>query len=902
MIVRLANLILRAALPPGESGEAVRDDLAEDLRLRQKTGEGRFHGLWYLWEALKIAAHFMALPRGRAGGKGMERVWNPHDANGSRGGVGMFWDTVRQNVVFSLRSLRRNPSFAAVAVVTLGLGMGASTAAFSAVDGIVLRPLPYPDGSALVSVETRMAAFDDPVPSSAPDVMDWRDRLSSLDEMAAVQPTSLVTLTDNGAERVRSAQVSADFLRVLRVTTALGRPFSEEEYHSGAPPAVLLTYDSWVRRFGSEPALDRISIETADGPDGSALRRQVVGVLPQGFVWPAAMGEEPEFLTPLPLDGAAYEGSRGSRTLRVLARLAPGRTLDMARGEAEAVSAEMAAAYPDAWTGEGVAHRIALTPLHRKIVGGAESKLFIFWGASALLLLIGMVNVANLLFARSTTRRDEISVRTALGASRKQLAGLLLTESLVLSLLGGALGAVLAYLALDGLRTFGPQILPRMGSVAVDGRVLAFGLLLSVAVGVFLGVVPALTSAGPSPASALRSGGRFGTDRRRSRARDLLLSFEAALALILLSGSGLLVSTYTNLNRQELGFDPQGLAAVRVRLNPSYSEGDARVRFFDELQARVSGLPGVEAVGLIQDPPVSFYGWWLPDVYSDDGAGDDAVQILGHTITPGYLTAAGVPLLRGRDIVASDADGPLVALLSESAAESLWPGQDPLERQISLGAGSPPLRVVGIVGDVRQAELGSEMRGALYIPYSVAPLWGSMVLMVRMAPGLPVPVQSLRAELAGMDAGIPLGDVTLMTETVAEALNPARFNASILIVFAGVALLLAMVGIYGVLHFLVGDRQREIGVRLALGARPGEIVSRIWRSGMLPTGLGVAVGLVVSTGLSRVMASLLFGVPEVDLVTPALAAGALCLAATLACLLPARRASRVDPIVSLRSE
>ncbi|MHC4924090.1 MAG: ABC transporter permease [Planctomycetota bacterium] len=814
----------------------------------------------------------------------------------------MFWDTIRQNVVFSLRSLRRNPSFTAVAVLTLGVGIGASTAAFSAVDGVVLRPLPYEDAQALVSVEVRMAAFEDPVPSSVPDFIDWQERLTSLEALAAVQPTSVIILTDNGAERVSSAEISPDFLRVLRVSPALGRPLAEDEYRTGAPPAVLISHDSWVRRFGADPDLDGMSVTTADGPDGGARTRRVVGVMPRGFFWPATLGEEPEFLTPLPVDGAAYQANRGSRTVRVIARLAPHRTLDVARVEADAVAAELAATYPDTWTGDGADHRIAIAPLHARVVDGADTKLFIFWGASALLLVIGIVNVANLLYARSIQRRDEISVRTALGASKKQLAGLLLTESLTISLAGGAVGAGFAHMAIEGLKVFGPQILPRLGNVVVDGRVLVFGLALSVLTGFLLGVLPALFSARSGPAGAVRAGRRFGSDGRRSPSRDLLLSFEAALALILLSGSGLLLSTYANLHRQELGFEVEGLATVRVSLNSTYADGPARLQFFEELGERVSGLPGVQAVGLIQDPPVSFYGWWLPEVYRDDGPQDQPLRILAHTITPGYVAAAGIPILRGRAITHTDADGPPVVLLSGSAAASLWPGEDALGRQINLGPGSPSFRVVGIVADVRQAELDSDMRGAMYIPYSTAPLWGSMALMVRMTPGIPVPVPALRGELAEMDANIPLSTVELMTDRVAEALVPARFNASILVTFACVALLLAMVGIYGVLHFLVGQRQREIGVRLALGARPGGIIVDVWRRGMLPTGLGIAVGIAASAGLSRVMASLLFGVPDFDVVTIALATGALALAATLACLLPARRASAMDPLESLRSE
>jgi predicted permease len=814
----------------------------------------------------------------------------------------MVWDVILQNVVFSFRSLRRSASFTAVAVITLGVGIGASTAMFSAVDGIVFRPLPYEDAEALVSVEMLMSGFEAPAPSSVPDFMDWQERLSSLESLAAVRPTSLVAVNEDGAERIPTAEISPDFLPALRVSPSLGRAFTEEEYQTGASPALLVSHDSWVRRFGSESRLDRISVAILDGPEGTTRLHRVVGVLPRGFSWPATLGEEPELWTPLAVDGVAYATNRGSRTVHVLARLASGRTLDMARAEAGGVAADLAAAHPDTWTGEGVGHRIAITPLHSRILGGADTKLFIFWAASGLLLIIGIVNVANLLYARSTTRRDEISVRAALGASRKQLVGLLLTESLAISLMGGLVGVALAHVGIDGLKTFGPQVLPRLGSVSVDGRVLLFGFGLSVIAGVVLGVFPALFSARSGPGGGLRGGGRHGTDRHRSRSRDLLLSFESALALILLSGSGLLVSTYANLHRQELGFEPDGLASVRIGLDATYPDGPARVRFFEELRERVGGLPGVRAVGLIQDPPVSFFGWWLPAVYTDSDAAGQPVPVLGHTITPGYMAAAGIPILRGRDIAATDDEGPLVVILSESAAESLWPGEDPLGRQVSLGPESPTLRVVGIVGDVRQAELDTEMRGAMYIPYSKAPLWGSMVLMVRMAPGIPVPVSSVRAELSKMDATIPLAQVTLMTDTVADALAPARFNASILVVFAGVALLLAMAGIYGVLHFLVGERHREVGVRLALGARPREIVAAVWRSGMFPIGVGLVVGLAGSAGLSRVMASLLFGVPGFDLVTHTMAAAALCLAATLACVLPARRASRVDPVVSLRSE
>ncbi|HET9982178.1 MAG TPA: ABC transporter permease [Longimicrobiales bacterium] len=788
---------------------------------------------------------------------------------------------VRQDGRFSLRALRRNPGFALVAVLTLALGIGANTAIFSVVNGILLRPLPYRSADRLV-----VAGM------SLPDYRDVVER-SNVFEATSVWATNIYKLaTDSGEpEQVMGAVVSPAFFPML-AAPALGRTFRPEEDRA---PLAVISHGLWQRRFGG----DR-------GVLGRTLRLSgdvytIVGVMPPSFEFPDA-----SFEVWVPLGSAMVkvpeqELNRSLRIFRVLGRLRPGVDMARVRADARAISARLAREHPD--TNEGV--QLEFEPLYDRVVGAVRPALLILLGAVGFVLLIACANVANLLLARTTARAREMAVRRALGAGRGRLARQLLTESVVLALAGGALGVGLAAWLLRTLPHLGTD-LPRLAEVGVDARVLAFAALATLATSVLFGLAPALHGAGEAVAEALKEGGRgaVGGGRGGVLRRGLIVA-EIALSMVVLVGAGLLVRSLVRMLDQDVGFQPAGLLTTNVELF-HYENPARRAVMLDQVIRRVAALPGVAAVGA---------GTGLPPRTAQRGTGflvagrvpDEVERARAYflAVTPAYFAAMGAPVLRGRAFRDSDGAGDApVVIINKTLAARLFPGRDPIGAQLELvdpDQDSTWRTIVGVVPDIRYQGLDDPGDAAIYTPFPQTPfLWAN--LMVR-AHGPPRRLeQALRAAIESVDPQLTPARIEAMEELVSESVAQRRFHTLLLTGFALLATLLAAVGIYGVIAYSVSQRTREIGVRLALGAAPRAVIRSVLREGLGLALAGVAIGLLAALGLTRMMTSLLYGVSPTDATTLAGVAALLVVVAGVASGVPAWRAARVDPLVALRHD
>ncbi len=817
---------------------------------------------------------------------------------------------------YALRTLRRKPAFAVIAVATAALGIGFSTAIFSAVNGVLLRPLPYPDPDSLVYVGSTWTPGS-PAVASIPDFIDWRDRITSLDALGAVQPTSLVLVDDAGAERVPAARVSPEFFSILDVTPAIGRLFSDNAFRTGAAREVLLSHGLWQRRLGGDPNVLGRVLRTARDESGEQALYTVLGVLPAGFRPPPGMWmEDPEAWTVLPLDAAAYASNRTSRSLRLIGRMRDGSReggqmeavgLATAQRELDAIAAAMRTEFPGAYTTSSGVVGIGIVSLLDKVVGETGNQLIILFGATGFLLLMSCVNVANLLLARAGDRRGEIAVRSALGAGRRRIVGQLLTESLLLGLLGGVVGVGVAYPAIGLLCRIAPADFPRLAGVTIDPWVLGFAIAISLLSAVVFGLAPAIATARADVAGALSGlSGRTTGDRSRGRARGALVGAEVALALVLLTGAGLLIASLVRLRQVDPGFDASRVVMTEVGLPDAYSTDEQRGAYFDRLLTAARALPGVESATLIPDPPLSGFNMWAPRVFPEDvSPGVDSVSLGAHLVGPDYLATLGIRLLRGRDVTIRDAGGaPRVAVLSEMAARQLWPDKEALGKRIRLSSqgDEPAWTVVGIAADVLQNGLAQEPQGEVYVPYAQNPWFNWNYLMLRTDKAATSFTEPLRKALRDLDPAVPFDGVGVMSDRVSASLSAPGFLATLSTIFAWVALCLAVAGIYATVLQTVGQRTREIGLRMALGARPRDVLRLVMRQAMLPAVLGLALGLVGTLGLSRVMASLVFGIAPSDPSMLGAATVVLALAAGLACFFPARRAARLDPLRALRAE
>jgi putative ABC transport system permease protein len=798
---------------------------------------------------------------------------------------------VWQDIRFGVRLLRRKPLFTMTALITLALGIGANTAIFSVVDAVLLRPLPYDESDRLVKVwETRYQLGRARNVVSPADFFDWRSQNKTFEYMAAYDIGNY-NLTGSGEpDRLRVARVSPDLFPLLRVQPLLGRVFRPEEETDGEDRVVILSYGCWERRFGKDAAtLDRKL--RLDGTDYT-----IVGVMPAGFRFP-----EPDVDLWAPYAPNARErANRGGHYLQVLARLKPGVKLEQARAEMASIAAAL-----EEQNQVNTGHGTNIFSLYEETVGDVRPALLVILVAVGFVLLIACGNVANLLLARGAARQREIAIRTALGASRRRVIRQLLTENLILSLPGGLLGLLLAMWGIDLLLAINPDNIPRASEIGPDKVVLAFTFGISLLTGAIFGLAPALQVSKPDLQESLKESSRGTTSSARgARLRGILVISEVALSLVLLIGAGLMIKSFVRLSRVDLGFNPENVLTVGVSLSGSqYGEGPARAAFFEQARNHLSALPDVRSVGTVTGLPL---GGSLGSRYfgvegrppQPPGQGYNADI---NIVSPDYFRTMGVQLLAGRDFMERDVPAqPRVVIINDALARRFFPDEDPLERRI-ITSGEIYWTIVGVVGDVRNQGIEKEPRAEMYFAHGQSPAeFSTIVVRTNGEPLKSLP--AVRDVIRSLDKDQPLYDVKTLDDVVADALVSERFNVILLGTFAVAALFLAGIGLYGVMAYSVAQRTHEIGIRMALGARAGDVLRLTVREGMTLAGVGMALGLAASFALTRLMAELLFGVSPTDLWTFVVIPLVLAAVAFVACYFPARRATRVDPMVALRCE
>ncbi|MBV9924265.1 MAG: ABC transporter permease [Acidobacteria bacterium] len=797
-----------------------------------------------------------------------------------------------QDLRFAYRVLWKSPGFTAVVVLTLALGIGANTAIFSVVNAVLLKSLPYRNAERLVWVAGNVRGGTNRASVSPPDYLDYRAQNTVFEEFAASTSVPYpVNLTGAGEpERLTGSLVTANYFRAFGVEPALGRVFGADEERAGPAPVAVLSDGLWKRRFGGDPSVVGKTL-TLDGKGVT-----VVGVAPPEFQYPAGA----ELWVPLDFSDPEMK-VRKAHFLRPIGLLKEGVTLEQARAETDLIARRLEEQYPDSnerWN-------LNLIPLQEQLVGSVRTSLWVLLGAVGFVLLIACANVSNLMLARAASRRRELALRTALGASRWRVARQQLTESLLLAVAGGAAGLLLAAWGVDALAALGAGDIPRTREIGVDGRVLLFTAALSVLTGLAFGLLPALRASRPDLNEVLKDAGRGTSGPGRGRVRAALVVSEIALALTLLTGAGLLVKSFVGLRHVNPGFDPSNILTVRIDLaRARYAKPEQAASFFGELQRRVAALPGVEAAGLVTELPLSgqpndtyFYVADRPPQTADQKVTADF-----RRVNQDYFRAMRIPVLRGRGFTEQETAGDAkVIAINETLAREFFPGEDPLGKHLVLGFGEPEeFEIVGVVGDVRHRSLEGDVYQMMYVPTLRV---GSTNLVVRTNSADPRALASaVRGEVAAVDREQPVSALRTMEEVVSGSVAQQRFRTLLLAVFAGVALLLAGVGIYGVIAYSVTHRTHEIGIRMALGAGAADILKMVIGQGMALALAGIAVGLLAAYGLTRVLSSLLFGVTATDKTTFAAVALLIAIVTFLACLLPARRATKVDPMVALKYE
>jgi predicted permease len=808
---------------------------------------------------------------------------------------------------YGLRLLAKRPGFTIVAVITLALGIGANTAIFSVINGLLLRPLPYLDADRLAIIWTHSPGAnveqDWPSPGQYSAI---KSQNTVFEEIAIAQGGSANITGQAAPERIGAVWTSSAMFTLLGLKPALGRVFAAEDDVPGKPPAAILSYGLWQRRFGGDPNVIGQNLML----DGESYL--IVGVMPVDFslkkeVMPTVgAADQAEILLSLPMSEKDLS-SQGDENYNVLARLKPGVSIAQAQSELDSVVRSLEQQFPAQYP-ESRRFNLSVKRLLDQVVGDIRPALLVLLGAVGCVLLIACANVANLLLSRAASREKEIAIRTALGAGRFRLVRQLLTESVLLSIVGGALGLLIAVWGLDGLRSLDPGNIPRLQNVGIDGRVLAFTFGVTLLTGILFGLAPAVRSSQVNLSETLKEGGRSLIGAGNRKLRNLLVIAEIALSLVLLVGAGLLIRSFIRVQQVEPGFVTQSVLSLRLSVvGTSYSQEPRRSSFFQELWERIRNLPEVESVGGVSALPLSGgVGWGSITIEGYDSAsGQSSIQADGRVASVGYFETLKIPLRSGRYFTDQDAKESLkVAIIDEHMARTYWPGADPIGKRLKRGGSgstAPWMTIVGVAGNVKHYALDSDSRVTFYMPHLQSPS-SSMYVTLRTS-GDPLSLAAaVTQEARAMDPNVAVYDVKSMDGRVSESLARRRFAMLALGLFAAVAALLAAIGIYGVMSYTVAQRTREIGIRVALGANTGDVIRLMVSQGMTLAAIGVGIGLAVAVAVTRVMASLLFGVSATDPATFVVIALALAGVALLACYIPARRATRVDPMVALRCE
>ncbi len=806
-----------------------------------------------------------------------------------RGGL-MFAHAVR-DARYAVRQLIKSPGFTIVAVLTLALGVGATTAIFSVVNGVLLRPLPYPDSDRLVRVHEVVPQYG--LFSVAPaNFFDWRAQNSVFERLATYSGTSGTFTTENGPERVQGALVSWDMFELLRVAPILGTSFTAAQDEPGAPGVIMLSYGAWQQRFGGDPGVIGRSIVVSGAP------ATVVGVMPQGFYFPTRV---PEFWRPIGLDAA--KSTRGGHFLGVVARMKPGVTVDRANVEMKSIAERLAVQYPDSSAGESA----LVVSLQEQVVGAIRPALLTLFGAVGVVVLIACANVANLLLVRASVREKEIAIRTALGAGRRRLIVQMLSESLVLAIVGGTLGVLFGYLAIAPIQTLSAGSIPRVGDVTLDGTVLAFAAAASILTGVLFGLAPAWQASRASAGAVLKEGGRSSTTSGGRWVRSGLLVAEVALSIILLTGAVLLLRSFDKLTSVDPGFRPESVLVYQVSLPAAtYATPEKHQAFFRTLLERLEAQPGVQAAAVVQSLPLRGSYVLTFDVRGRAPAKPGEEPSANYrAVSAHYIETLGIPVVRGRSFQPQDivANGQKVALVDEAFVKKHFPNEDPIGQGLHIGNGVDGyFDIIGVVGNVHYDSLDATTSPTMYVPMAQDD-FSTMWVLARAKAGDPGQLAGpARLLVREMDSSLPTYSVNALAAIVSDSVAQRRFSMLLIALFAGVALFLAAVGLYGVVAYTVSQRTREIGLRMAIGAAPRQVLGMVLGGGMKLALIGVAIGIAGALVLARLVRTMLFDVAPSDPASYALTAIVLLVVAAIACYLPARRAMRVDPLVAMQAE
>lgn len=807
-------------------------------------------------------------------------------------------DNILQDIKLAARQLIKKPGFVSVILLTVALGIGANSTIFSVANALLLRPLPFREADRLLFVcETSNAAKIKSF--SLPSFYDWQEQNRCFDGLAAFRYENFNTTKDERPERLPSAMVSANLMRVVGVNPILGNGFSEQDDQPGASPTVILSYDLWQRRFGGDSQVIGHTL-TLDGRIYS-----IVGVMPSGFTFPP-FARKVELWVPLALFADRWNKDRLLRpALYGVARLKPGVTIQAAQSEMDGVAEELGRKYPPTDAG----NRAYLVSFQAHVVRDVRAAIIVLILAVFVILLIACVNVANLLLVRGSSRQRDISLRIALGASRRRIAQQLLTESLLISFLGAILGLGLATVGIRFIVSISPTNLPRVSEVSIDGAVLVFTLFLSIVTGILFGIAPAFHFSKNDGLTSLRESSRSYTGgAARKRIRAVMVVAEIAFAFILLAISGLVIKGFFRLVNTDPGVKADNVLTMQMSL-PSYKYGEdsARRNFFSEVVRRVKTVPGVDDAAVIAPLPISGDGVQTPFVISDRPLPDPSQVPLSDLgmVSPDYFNVMRIPLLKGRAFTELDREDSLpVAIIDESFAATYFPNEDPIDKQVRMQgvkAHEQWMRIVGVVGHVMNYGVVDESRVEMFVPFRQF-MWNPMTLVAHTNSDSDVVVKSIVGEINSVDQDQPIYNIRKMQEWLDLSLAPRRLAITLISLFAALALVLGAIGVYGVIGYAVSERTSEFGIRIALGAPARAITSIVVGNAALLFAIGIGIGLIVALLLGQFLTSLLFGVSAVDPVSYLLSFSVLFIATMLASYLPARRAKRLDPVKILRGE